>query len=287
MLDVRSLCAWHSDSADIAREEGKRERSPASFFYSQGQALVLAAEYFKAKRLAKRASSGVAYKHLHRIHLALFGQMMASFEYLLKDFIARVFDAVPTFDERIRDEKWVTVNAERVLAVRAAPISPGALLFHSTLGWHEPEEVNKRYKRLFEGEPIATSEFAALEPLWVLRHSVAHNAGFVTSVDAARGRIPLVSAKVADISAQHIADTFESLCPIARRLAEVVGAKVIQKWISSRTAAGPDYLRDKETYKRLKLLATYVCSRARPLPKITKSMYTSDYKKATAAPRTN
>jgi len=282
MLDTSSLAAWHSDAADIAREEEKRELSPSSFFYSQGRALVLAAEYFKDERLSQGARGGVANKHRHRIYLALFGQMMASFEYLLKDFIARVVDIIPTFDDRIREAKWVTVDSERVLSARAAPTSPGALLFHSTLGWHDPEEVNKRYTHLFHSAPIEASEYETLGALWILRHSVAHNAGFVTSVDSARARIPQLSRRVADISPQHVSETLEFLSPIARRIAEGVGGKVIGQWLAPRAASGPDYRRDRETYKRLKLLASFVDSRAQPMPKITKGTYSADYQKAVA-----
>jgi len=181
---------WTSDAADIAREERKREGSPSSFFYSQGQALVLAARYFSDERLVAGSRGGVAKKHRHRIQLALFGRMMAALEFLFKDFIASVVDTVPTFDERILQCKWVQVDASRILSFKSAMSSAGAMLLHSTQGWHDPTVVNQRYSTLFERAPIENSEIPELERLWLLRHSVAHNAGFVTAFDAVRGGMP-------------------------------------------------------------------------------------------------
>ena len=84
---------------------------------------MLAAGYFTNKRLAKSARGGIGFKHRHRIHLALFGQLMASFEYFLKDFVARAVDATTNLDEKIQKEKWLEINVDRVLANRS-----GALL---------------------------------------------------------------------------------------------------------------------------------------------------------------
>ena len=164
---------WTSDAADMAREERKREVSPSSFFYSQGQALVLAAEYFRDDRLAPGARGGVARKHRHRIHLALFGQMMAALEFLLKDFVASVVDLVPTFDEALLQSRWLEVDARRVLSLRSASSTAGSVLLHGTLGWHDSETVNKRYSALFQKAPIENTEVPDLDRLWLLRHSVA------------------------------------------------------------------------------------------------------------------
>lgn len=279
-MDLTNLAPWKHDAADLRREDRKREASPSSFFHSQGRAIVLAAQYFTDDRLKPAARGGVALKHRHRIHLALFGQLMASLEYLLKDFIARVIDRVPTFDDRIRDAKWITIDAERVLSVRTAPTSPGALLFHTTLGWHDPEEVNKRYSHMFQAAPIETAEIQTLKALWVLRHAVAHNAGFVPGADAARTFLPALSAQVADITAGHIEDAYKFLCPIARRTAERVGDRILITWLKTRVPAGPDYKRDKDPYQPLKLLATCVESRTVSLPTVTKAMYKEDWKRA-------
>jgi hypothetical protein len=267
----------------MEREERKREQSPASFFFSQGQALVLAAEYFKDDRLNRDARGGVADKHRHRIHLALFGQLMASLEFLFKDFIARVVDLVPTFDDHLLKADWIKVDAARILSMRSAVTTAGSLLLHPTLGWQQPEEVNRRYKALFGVEPITAAEVHTLETLWILRHSVAHNAGFVSAYDAARAGVTELADKVADIDQKYVSDSFDFLCKIAQRVADNVGHQVVMRWLATRKALGPDYIRDKDTYCALKLLATYVASRAKDLPTITKGPYTSDFNKVRPA----
>lgn len=271
---------WTSDATDVAREERKRELSPSSFFYSQGQALVLAARYFRNDRLVPTARGGVAQKHKHRIHLALFGQMMAALEFLFKDFVASVVDLVPTFDDVVLQAKWLDVDAKQVLSLRSASSTAGSVLLHSTLGWHDAETVNKRYSALFQKAPIENSEIPDLDRLWLLRHSVAHNAGFVTAYDAVRGGMPALAGGVADVDDTFLSDSFDFLCGIARRVAEVVGDAVVLSWLKSRVPAGKNYQRDKETYKQLKLLATFVKSRTRELPSITKGRYSEDWQRA-------
>lgn len=271
---------WASDAADIAREERKREASPSSFFYSQGQALVLAANYFRNDRLAPAARGGVAQKHRHRIHLALFGQLMAALEFLFKDFVASVIDLVPTFDEAILQAKWLEVDAKRVLSLRSASTTAGSVLLHGTLGWHDADTVNKRYSALFQKAPIENSEVPDLDRLWLLRHSVAHNAGFVTAYDSVRGGMTDLADAVADIDGTFLSESFDFLSTIASRVAEVVGDQVVLAWLKSRIPAGKNYQRDKDTYKRLKLLATIVKSRTAELPSVTKGNYSRDWQKA-------
>lgn len=273
---------WTSDAADISREEKKREDSPSSFFFSQGRALVLAADYFVNDRLAPAARGGVAKKHRHRIQLALFGQLMAALEFLFKDFIASVIDITPAFDEALLQAKWIEVDARRVLAFRSASSTAGAVLIHSTQGWHDPESVNKRYSSLFQRAPIENSEIPELERLWLLRHSVAHNAGFVTTYDAVRGGMQELAEEVADLDAKFIRDAFEFLGAIAERMADNVGDAALLAWLKTRVAAGPDYARDKQIYAKLKLLATCVKSRTQELPRVLKGSYTQDFNRAQA-----
>src|SRR6266705_2427678 len=177
---------WNRDTADVVRDELKRKESPCSFFWSQGQSLSLAAEYFVDDRLAETARGGVALKHRHRVHLALFGQLMASFEDLLKYFVAKVIDLTAVLDTKVQKAKWMEVDASKVLAYRLVATTPGAMLVHSTLGWHVPATVKLRYQELFSRNPITNDEISTLERLWILRHTVAHNAGFVIQYDAVR-----------------------------------------------------------------------------------------------------
>jgi hypothetical protein len=276
-MSVEQPNPWRHDAADIKREELKRKLSPASFFYSQGRAIALAASYFDRRRLSPRVHAGVAMKHMHRIHLAMFGQLMASLEFLLKDFVARVIDVVPIFDEALIKADWLRVDTARILSIRSAVTTAGALLLHPTIGWQQPEMANRRYKDLFSSQPILPDEVQDLDRLWILRHSVAHNAGFVSAYDAARAGFPHIADKVADIDEEFILETFDFLARIAERVAQGVGETVLCKWLASRKALGPNYARDKDIYTALKLLSTFVDSRAQDLPRITKGPYTRDF----------
>jgi hypothetical protein len=200
---------------------------------------------------------------------------MASLEYLFKDFVAQVINLVPLYDAEIKKAKWISPDAERVLSMRGAATTAGALLVHSTLGWHEPDEVHARYKAMFAYEPITSTELDDLRRLWILRHSVAHNAGYVTAFDAVRAELPQVSDKVVDVDETFISDTYTFLLPIARRVAEGVGGRVVTKWLGGRRTA--EYARDKEMYKQLKWLAACVESRTHGLPQVTQTQYTTDY----------
>lgn len=90
---------------------------------------------------------------------------MASFEYLLKDFVAKVIDVTDICDEAIRKTRWIDIDASRILASRTVATTPGSILIHPTTGWHTSDTINKRYSELFERQPINTSEQRNLERL--------------------------------------------------------------------------------------------------------------------------
>lgn len=278
-MDLTNLTSWDHDAADLEREEVKRWNSPSSFFWSQGHALVLAAKYFTNARLVEGARGGVARKHRLRIHLALFGQLLASLEFILKDFIAQVIDHTDQYDDKIKKASWVAVDASHILSARAAGGTVGTILLHNTMGWQNPADVNRRYAELFAYSPIDSDSVATLERLWVLRHSVAHNAGFVTGYDAARTGLPHLGGSVVNVDEDLIAETFAFLGAIADRVAET-GDKILLEWLRRQHEIGPYYLRDKETYRALKWIATSVHSRTGDLPKVTKGQYTSDMARA-------
>lgn len=268
---------WEKDTKESLRDERKRQDSPASFFFSQGQSLVLAARYFQDDRLTKQARDGVAAKHRHKVQLSLFGQLVASFEYLLKDFIAKVIDSTDMLDEKLKKSRWIEVDAGKVLASRTIAATPGAILIHPTMGWHSPEIVNRRYTELFQHQAIESGEQQNLERLWILRHSVAHNAGFVIHHDAMRIGTGALSEKVVNIDEFFLEGTFNFLTPIARRMAEVIGdEKVLLKWLKEAKKSDPDYVRDEITYQKLKKLATYINRRPKDLSDFTEHDYQKD-----------
>lgn len=268
---------WTRETADVARENSKREASPSSFFCSQGRSLCLAAEYFTDNRLAVAARGGVAIKHRHKNQLAIFGQMMAAFEYMLKDFVAKTIDATSAFDDKIKSQEWLSITTERVLAQRVVQTSIGSTLIHPTLGWHSPETVNERYKAIFNISPIDGNEIRTLATLWILRHSVAHNAGIVTAHDAARINQPALAERVAHIDDAFIAQSFEFLKGIAIRLADRGGKSVLGHWFKTVRDYGINYPRDEAAYARIKQLATCIQSRTQPLPVTTEVIYQADW----------
>ena len=280
MSDFPLPSSWNRDTKEVKRDERKRRLSPASFFYSQGKALVLAAGYFHDGRLAPHARGGVATKHRHRIGLALFGQLMAAFEYMLKDFVAQQIDASSHIDAEVNKAEWIDIDSKKLLSLRSAPTTIGAMLVHSTLGWHNPEQVNSRYQALFGRQPIASSETDTLERLWVVRHSVAHNAGFMIAHDAARIGGTGVSEKLIDLGAGFMDETFEFLCAIAERVATLVGQHVLVEWLRSQGPLGQDATRDLYTYSLLKYMATYVGSRPKDLEDVGEAEYAADFQAA-------
>jgi hypothetical protein len=269
--------AWNRDSADIARENTKRKDSPCSFFFSQGRSLVLAAEYFHDGRLSEEARGGVALKHRHKIQLAIFGQLMAAFEYMLKDFVAKSIDAANIFDEKLKQQEWLSITTERVLSQRIAQSTIGSMLVHPTLGWHSPKTVNERYKAIYNVAPFDGDDLKRVSVLWVLRHSVAHNAGLVTANDSARINQPALAEKVAHIDENFIKETFAYLCSIAERLADSCGKSMLRQWLKSMRPYGQNWERDQNAYQAIKWLGAYVGSRSQELPTHDDAVYSADW----------
>src|SRR5207244_1810167 len=127
----------------------KREESPPSSFYAQSRGIWLAAEYFEHRG----GYAGVASKHRLRIRSALLAQLMSSYEFAVKDFLAQVLDATHIFDDRVKDWDWINVDVSAVLQTREGLGRIGAVLIHPTLGWQAPKDINHRYQDVF-GKPL-------------------------------------------------------------------------------------------------------------------------------------
>jgi hypothetical protein len=265
------------DAADLQRDERKRQRSPGSFFYAQGRSQVLAAAYFTNERLVENARGGVALKHRHRIHLSLFGQWMASFEYFLKDFVAKSIDATTLLDERLMKLEWLKIDVPRVLANRSGMATVGSNLVHSTLGWHSPEQVNTRYQTLYDRQAFNAAEVMTLEKLWIIRHSVAHNAGLIIHWDAMRIGDEMLADHAVDIDAAFIEDTFDFLSQLARNITDRCGGSLLNMYFRPLHARGPDFVSDMHTYSRLKPLREYVEGRTAELSAVDAESYRIDF----------
>lgn len=268
---------WTRETADVLRENLKRQKSPCSFFCSNGQSLCLAAGYFSDERLAPAARGGVALKHRHRNQLAMYGQLMAAFEYMLKDFVAKAIDGTNAFDDKVKSQDWLSITTERILSQRVVQASIGSTLVHPTLGWHSPETVNERFRSLFNVAPIDGPEIGTLNKLWIIRHSVAHNAGFVTSHDAARIGQPHLAEQVVHMDGEYIHETFGFLKTIATRTAQNCGKSILKRWFLTVKSYGQDYARDQVPYANLKHLGTCVIPRTQDLPEVTQAMYEADW----------
>mgnify|MGYP006440877135 CR=1 FL=1 len=237
----------------------------------------MSADYFNESRLTDTAKGGYARKHRHRIQLSLFGQLMAAFEYMLKDFVSQAIDACDVIDEKIRRQDWVDIGVDQVLSQKSSETSVGSLLIHPTLGWHYAQEVNERYESLFGNSIIEESEIPTLKRLWILRHSVAHNAGFVTGPDASRFGSSDISESVVNTDEDFMQRTFDFLDPIAERAAERCGKCLLHQWMRSFGEQSPNFERDETIYRRLKLLGTYIRSRPTDLPDIGEDDYLRDH----------
>lgn len=268
---------WELFTEEALRDEAKRTTSPGSFFYAQGKSLCLASAYFSDDRLVATARGGVAKKHRHKMQLALFGQLMASFEYFLKDFVSKSVDSCNVLDQRIASSKWIEVSAERVLSNRSGVASAGSVLIHSTMGWHQPAEIKSRFKNLYGVDILDQGEEETLTKLWVLRHTVAHNAGWLIPYDAQRMGREALANRAANINADFIQETFNFLSGLSERTTESCGAASLKQWFSKFTSAEANVARDFSTYKSIRLLGTFVKSRPQSLPEITEAQYLADH----------
>lgn len=202
---------------------------------------------------------------------------MASFEYFLKDFVAKAIDATTNLDEKVRKEKWLDIDVDRVLANRSGMATVGSTLVHSTLGWHSPAQVNERYTRLFCRNAFTASEVEVLEKLWVLRHSVAHNAGMIIHYDATRIGDEMLADHAANIDSNFISESFDFLKPIARNICRECGANLFKLQFQPLHARGPDFTADMPSYSRLKPLSEFVESRTQELSRIDDPTYQVDF----------
>jgi hypothetical protein len=266
--------AYAATAADMVRDQTKRTASPPSFFFGQAWGIKLAAGYFTDDRLATGSRSAVATKHRQRIQNAAFGQLMASFEYCVKDFIAQVLDATDLFDQAVEQSKWIEVTKSRILSQREGRTSIGSVLIHPLLGWHDGETVNARYEALFSKPLIKADQLETLERLWILRHSVAHNAGLVTGHDAYRLRAPNLTEKQLRIDPEFLESTIWFLAGIIHRMGDPIGSGIVKRWLANKATGEWD--QDREVYAALKLVGTVQESRTQDLPIIGEADYAED-----------
>lgn len=258
-------------SSDTARDAEKRLESPPSSFFAQSQGILNAVIYFDPLH---SGYAGAAGKHKIRMWSALFVQLMATFEFTMKDFIAQTLDATYVYDDDVKAWPWLELDLPRVLSMRDGVMRLGSVLIHPLAGWQTPETMNLRYQNVYGRKPIANDEIGPLSDLWIVRHSVAHNGGVVTGPDAARLRDPALANNYVRIDLDYLKKATEFLRVIVARLETVVGPSLLKKWFGN--AATRTWSTDEADYRKLKLLTTYVQSRTQALPAIDEAAYQAD-----------
>lgn len=260
-----------SESNDALRDEGKRQASPPSYFYAQSQAILTAVRYFED---LNSGYEGAAKKHRNRTRSALFVQLMASFEFAMKDFLAQTIDATHIYDDEVKAWDWLQIDVATVLGTREGLGRLGAVLVHPLQGWQTPETMNNRYRDVFKREPIASDEIGPLRDLWVVRHSIAHNGGFVTAPDARRLRSTELRERQVLVDLPYLEASVELLRRIVLRLERIVGPALLAKWFKEGAAGAWEH--DCSDYSRLKLMTTCLASRPKDLADPTEAEYLTD-----------
>jgi hypothetical protein len=137
------------------------------------------------------------------------------------------------------------VCARRNLAARRCVDSPLG-------GWQVPETMNSRYREIFDRQPIAADEIPSLRDLWIVRHSIPHNGGFVTQPDARRLRTHTLAEKQVLIDLDFVQQATTFLRTIVGRLESAVGPSLLRKWFQD--AATGVWAHDQIDYLRLNFL---------------------------------
>jgi hypothetical protein len=137
--------------------------------------------------------------------------------------------------------------------------------------------VNTRYRFFFGQDPIDKTFTKELDRLWVLRHSVAHNAGLVTNHDAMRIGTPSLSHKVVAINDTFIEETFKFLSPIARSMVQIAGDSLLSRLREDIAVQGKNFTRDADLYIAIKRLSSFIKSRTQGLPVFSAADYNTDF----------
>ncbi len=249
-----------------SQADSKRRLSPGSYFFHQGRSIVLASQYYSSGRLSETCKGAVAAGHHNTICVALFGQLMASFEDLSKEVVARSVDIADYLDLHIAKCDWIKISTPQVLSIRGSDVSVGTLLIGPTQGWHSAEALNNRYVSLFGGRPVPEDAIDHLNRLWIMRHTVAHNAGRVTHHDAARMAATHLSDRVLSVDAKYIADTFLFLRPIAESMVQMAHDRYLSQFLSTLDDHETLSTRQFFLWESIKHLGLFLDSRSKRLP---------------------
>jgi hypothetical protein len=204
---------------------------------------------------------------------------MAAFEFCVKDFIAQAIDSSDLYDEKVNEAKWIDVSKSRILAQRESAANVGAILIHPLLKWHDTDELNIRFETFFGSQLLDKREAQTLQRLWILRHSVAHNSGFVTGHDAYRLQAPTLTEAAIEMNYEFMKDAVNFLRGVVLKFehGQRLGDAVLGRWLQEKATG--DWLEDKDAYRRVRALVTVMRRRTDGIPTFTKGMYSADRKR--------
>lgn len=153
--------------------------------------------YFKNSAAGRRVQQPKYERHFARLCSVTIASMVQAFERYLKELAVVCVDHVAPF---VLDDRFEVFRANpRSMVANFAEGSVGRAMCESDL-WHNTDETTRRFRRiladphtngdfqLFQLQPNHTDfTFArAINTLFQLRHTVAHNVGTVTRSDAAK-----------------------------------------------------------------------------------------------------
>ncbi|MGD9695100.1 MAG: hypothetical protein AB7V42_05510 [Thermoleophilia bacterium] len=244
------------------RLSDKLERSPGSFFKARARDLVLAADYAN-KRLPENAYGGTSRRHYHTVCGATYTVLLSSFELSLKSLYARIIDRTSRYDDRLKDDKSLSIKPELILANREVT-GAGDVFASQWNAWQAPDEVNRRFRTLMQVDPLDKAAVPDLEKLWQLRHVVAHSSGVTSRLDRHRLGGAIEADRALVIDGAYLSEVEARLLTIMTNVVNIVGNRLLDDFFAS----DPTGEARQDEYSALFLLGQIV-GQTQDLPVVT------------------
>ena len=158
------------------------------------------------------------------ITMAMLALIMSHFETFQKFLFAGVVEysqwipdfKVDDFIKKLSKKVNVSIDVDRLMAWRGAPVSVGIILADSLPGWHAPGMVNNYFQTLIERQPFSNQSTERLRTLWQMRHSIVHTAGVLTLPDAQK------VSSLRDYGGKSLTTTRYFILEVVRKLHPIV-----------------------------------------------------------------
>lgn len=251
------------------RLSDKLERSPGSFFKARARDLVLAAGYAN-DRLPGNAYGGTSQRHYHTVCGATYAVLLSSFELTIKSLYARSIDCTGRYDDRLKGDTKLTIKPELILANRDVT-GAGDVFASQWNAWQAPTEVNQRFCKLIEINPLDNTAVAALEKLWQIRHVIAHSSGVTSRLDRHRLGGAIEADRALVIDGDYLAVVEERLLAIMTSAAAVVGKRLLDDYFDRN----PAWDTEQVEFTALLLLGRVV-GQTQDLPEVTEADFDAE-----------